>query len=90
MMAEVDPQLQDHTVGLEMEIVELARQADQAASEGWPGEEARLRQELEKLYAELATSAERLADQTIPTPGPTLDAVPATDALPSADRGSEP
>lgn len=59
-MAEVDPQLQDHAVGLELEIVELARKADQAALEGWPDEEARLRQELDALYAELASVAERL------------------------------
>lgn len=59
-MAEVDPQLQDHAVGLELEIVELARQADQAALEGWPDEEARLRRELDTLYAELASVAERL------------------------------
>jgi len=62
-MVEVDPQLQDHAVGLEMEIVELARQADQAAQEGWPDREAELREELQKLYGELATVADRLTDE---------------------------
>jgi non-ribosomal peptide synthetase component F len=62
-MVEVAPQLQDHAVGLEMQIVELARQADQAAQEGWPDREAELRQELEQLYGELASVAERLAVQ---------------------------
>jgi len=61
-MVEVDPQLQDHAVGLELEIVELARRADQAAQEGWPGEEADLRQELDNLYGDLASVAERLTD----------------------------
>ncbi len=62
-MTEVDPQLQDHAVGLELEIVELARKADQAAAEGWPDEEARLRKELLTLYAELASVAERLTTE---------------------------
>jgi len=67
-MAEVDPQLQDHAVGVELEIVELARKADQAALEGWPDEEARLRKELETLYAELASVAERLTTEPTTTP----------------------
>jgi isopenicillin N synthase-like dioxygenase len=62
-MVDVAPQLQDHATGLELEIVELARQADQAAHEGWPDKEAELRNELEDLYAELASVADRLTDQ---------------------------
>ena len=62
-MVDVAPHLQDHAVGLEMEIVELARQADQAAHEGWPDREAELREELDGLYAELASVAERLTKQ---------------------------
>ena len=62
-MVEVDPQLQDHAVGLEMEIVELARQADEAAHDGWPEREAELRSQLDKLYAELASVADRLTDE---------------------------
>ncbi len=62
-MVEVAPQLQDHAVGLEMEIVELARQADEAAHDGWPEREAELRAQLDKLYAELASVAERLTDE---------------------------
>ncbi|HEX3620917.1 MAG TPA: hypothetical protein VHT97_01235 [Acidimicrobiales bacterium] len=77
-MVEVAPQLQDHAVGLEMEIVELARQADLAAHEGWPDREAELRGELQKLYAELAAVAERLTDQVGSTPSrPALAADPA-------------
>jgi len=62
-MVDVAPQLQDHAVGLEMQIVELARQADQAAQEGWPDREAELREELQKLYTELASVADRLTDE---------------------------
>jgi hypothetical protein len=63
-MVDVEPQLQDHAVGLEMQIVELARQADQAAHDGWPDREAVLRKELEGLYSELASVAERLTTDT--------------------------
>ena len=77
-MVDVAPHLQDHAVGLEMEIVELARQADQAAQEGWPDREAELRQELNGLYSELATVAERLTQEvTAATPPPKVDARPA-------------
>jgi hypothetical protein len=76
-VVEVAPQLQDHAVGLEMEIVEMARQADQAAHEGWPEREAELRAELDKLYLELASVAERLTDQVI-------------SAAPSAELAAEP
>lgn len=74
-MDDVSPHLQDHAVGLEMEIVELARQADQAAQEGWPDREAELRKELNALYSELATVAERLTDEVTATePAPEVDA----------------
>ena len=77
-MVDVAPHLQDHAVGLEMEIVELARQADQAAQEGWPDREAELRRELNALYNELATVAEKLAQQVTATaPAPAVDARPA-------------
>ena len=77
-MVDVAPHLQDHAVGLELEIVELARQADQAAHEGWPDREAQLRQELNALYTELATVAERLTEEvTAAKPAPSVDAKPA-------------
>ncbi len=77
-MVDVAPHLQDHAVGLELEIVELARQADQAAQEGWPEREAELRKELEGLYAELASVAERLTEEVAAaTPPAEVDAEPA-------------
>ena len=77
-MVDVAPHLQDHAVGLELEIVELARQADQAAQEGWPDQEAELRKELEGLYAELAAVAERLTDEVAASAPPAeVDAEPA-------------
>ena len=77
-MVDVAPHLQDHAVGLEMEIVELARQADQAAQEGWPDREAELRRELNALYSELATVAEKLTEEvTAAAPPAEVDARPA-------------
>ena len=77
-MVDVAPHLQDHAVGLEMEIVELARQADQAAQEGWPDREAEIRKELDALYSELASVAERLTEEvTAAAPPPSVDAPPA-------------
>lgn len=77
-MVDVAPQLQDHAVGLELEIVELARQADLAAQEGWPDREAELRKELDGLYAELAAVAERLTQEVAAATSPAeVDAQPA-------------
>jgi len=78
-MADVSPNLQDHAVGLEMEIVELARQADQAAHDGWPDREAELRKELEGLYGELASVAEELTDESAPAPAAHVAADPVGD-----------
>jgi hypothetical protein len=77
-VVDVAPHLQDHAVGLELEIVELARQADQAAHDGWPEREAELRRELDGLYAELASVAERLTEEVAAaTPHAEVDAEPA-------------
>jgi hypothetical protein len=79
-VVDVAPHLQDHAVGLELEIVELARQADQAAHEGWPDREAELRRELESLYGELASVAERLTEEVAAAnPPAAVDAEPAVE-----------
>ncbi len=81
-MVDVAPHLQDHAVGLELEIVELARQADQAAHEGWPEREAELRRELDGLYAELASVAERLTEEVAAAaPAPEVAAESAAAAI---------
>jgi hypothetical protein len=82
-VVDVAPQLQDHAVGLEMEMVELARQADQAAHEGWPDREAELRKELDGLYTELASVAERLTSEVAaPSSAAAVVAPPAREAVP--------
>ena len=81
-MVDVAPHLQDHAVGLELEIVELARQADQAAHEGWPDREAELRKELDTLYGELATVAEQLTEEVAAVaPHADVAAEPAAEAI---------
>lgn len=81
-MVDVAPHLQDHAVGLELEIVELARQAEQAAHEGWPDREAELRKELDALYGELASVADQLTDEVAATaPAAEVDAEPASVAV---------
>jgi hypothetical protein len=81
-VVDVAPHLQDHAVGLELEIVELARQADQAAHEGWPDREAELRKELDGLYVELATVAEQLTKEvTAAAPHADVAAEPAAEAI---------
>ena len=77
-MVDVAPHLQDHAVGLELEIVELARQADEAAHDGWPEREAQLRKELDGLYSELASVAERLTAEVSAAGPASVDAPPAS------------
>jgi DNA-binding protein H-NS len=82
-VVDVEPQLQDHAIGLEMEIVELARQADEAAHDGWPEREAELRKELEGLYTELASVADRLTTEVAaPSSAAAVAAPPASGADP--------
>jgi hypothetical protein len=81
-VVDVAPHLQDHAVGLELEIVELARQADQAAHDGWPDREAELRKELEGLYSELASVAERLTQEVAaPTSAAAVSGAPVGDIV---------
>ena len=87
-MVDVAPHLQDHAVGLEMEIVELARQADQAAHDGWPDREAEIRKELEGLYTELALVAERLTQKVAATEPSAAVAAPAASAPAASDAVS--
>ncbi len=51
---------------------------EQAAHEGWPEREAQLRKELEGLYSELASVAERLTEEvSAASPAPSVAAPPA-------------
>ena len=55
-----DPRLEDHVVGLELQIVELVEQRERALVQHDDGEAARIQGEIDALQLELATTAEQL------------------------------
>jgi hypothetical protein len=57
-----DPRIQDHAVGVELQLAELVDQLDWAQSQGRDGDAARIRFEIAELQGELAATAERLAN----------------------------
>lgn len=58
-----DPRLEDHAVGVELQITELVEQIERARVQGRPERVAQLQPELEALQDELADTAEHLADE---------------------------
>ena len=57
-----DPPLEDHVVGIELQIVELVERRERATVQGEHEEAARYQAEIDALQAELATSADELAE----------------------------
>jgi hypothetical protein len=57
-----DPKLEDHVVGLELQIVELVEQRERATVQHDEAEAARIQGEIDALQAELAQTAERIAE----------------------------
>ena len=55
-----DPRLEDHVVGLELQIVELVEQRERARVQHDDAEAARIQGEIDALQLELATAAEQL------------------------------
>ncbi len=79
-----DPRLEDHVVGLELQLVELVEQRQRAEVQHRPGDAARLDQEIAAVQQELAATAEAalLVDEPAPHPdeqahvmAPTVDEV---------------
>ena len=60
-MAMMDPRLEDHAVGLELQIVELEENRRRAETQGRSSDADRFQSEIEALQSELATTAELLA-----------------------------
>ena len=56
-----DPRLEDHLVGVELQIVELVERRERARLQGRHDDAITIQAELDDLYAELATTADRLA-----------------------------
>lgn len=59
-----DNPLADHAGGLELQIVELVEKKERATVQGRTDEVDRLQRELDAKYAELAATAEKIADQS--------------------------
>jgi hypothetical protein len=56
-----DPRLEDHAVGLELQIVELVERRTRADVQGRAEDAARFEREIDDLQRELTATAERLA-----------------------------
>ena len=57
----IDPRLEDHAVGLELQIVELEERCQRALVQGRADDADRLEREAETLRTELASTAELLS-----------------------------
>ncbi len=56
-----DPSLEDHVVGLELQLVELVEQRERATVQDRPADAARIEREIATLQEEMATTAEVIA-----------------------------
>jgi hypothetical protein len=59
-----DPRLEDHAVGVELQITELVEQRERAAVQGDEGRAAELSREITGLQEELASTAEQIAGES--------------------------
>ena len=57
----MDPRLEDHAVGLELQIVELVEQRERARVQGDRDQVSVLQKDIDALQAELVTTAEFIA-----------------------------
>ncbi len=57
-----DPTLEDHVVGLELQIVELVEQRERATVQHDDAEATRIQTEIDELQSEMATTAEAIAE----------------------------
>lgn len=57
----IDAHLEDHVVGLELQLVELVEQRERAAVQHRPGDAARIQREIDSLQQEMARTAEAIA-----------------------------
>lgn len=57
-----DPRLEDHLVGLELQLVELVENKQRAEVQGRVADAAALETDIQALQAEMATTAERISE----------------------------
>lgn len=58
-----DPRLEDHAIGVELQITELVEKMERARVQGRPDRVAQLQPELAALQDELAATADRIASE---------------------------
>ncbi len=58
-----DPRLEDHAIGVELQITDLVEKIERARVQGRDERVAELQPQLEALQDELATTAEAIADE---------------------------
>ena len=59
----IDPRLEDHAVGVELQLVELVERRERAAVQGRHDVAADFQRQIDRLHTELATTAEQISDQ---------------------------
>ena len=86
-----DPRLEDHVVGLELQLVELVEQQHRAEVQHRPEDAASLEPEIAEVQQELVATAEVLSADEQPAPdeqphvlAPTVDEVVAGRASPAS------
>jgi hypothetical protein len=60
--------MEDHLVGVELQLTELVEKRERAQVQGRPERVAALTKEIEALQDDLATTAERIADEHFDSP----------------------
>jgi DNA-binding protein H-NS len=65
-----NPQLEDHLVGLELQLVEAVENQQRAETQGRIEDARRLQAEVAQLQAELAAVAEMISEAEEEEPGP--------------------
>jgi N-formylglutamate amidohydrolase len=58
-----DPRLEDHAIGLELQLTDLVEKRERARVQGRDERAAALTAEIEALQSELARTAEEIADE---------------------------
>ncbi len=73
-----DPRLEDHVLGLELQLVELVEQRERALVQGEGAEAVAISDEIVDVQTELTESAEAVASEE-PAPHAVVDATQAAD-----------
>lgn len=75
-----DPRLEDHVVGLELQLVELVEQRERALVQGENADASAISTDIDAVQSELTEAAEVVAADD-PAPPPVVDALRVEDAI---------